>query len=51
MPASVHANGMLLVQAASLAALAAAGSGWFWEAATGGTLWILVPGAATITVP
>jgi alpha-D-xyloside xylohydrolase len=52
MPASVHANGASLARAASLAALAAAGSGWFWETATGGTLWILVgAGAATITVP
>jgi alpha-D-xyloside xylohydrolase len=49
MPASVHANGVVLPQAQSLAALD--GSGWFWEPATGGTLWILVPGAATITVP
>ncbi len=51
MPTSVHANGASLAQAASKDALAAAASGWFWEAATGGTLWILVPGAATITVP
>ncbi|HEY1812771.1 MAG TPA: TIM-barrel domain-containing protein [Kofleriaceae bacterium] len=51
-PATVLANGAPLAQAASLDALAAAGSGWFWESATGGTLWILVPGApATISVP
>ncbi|HEY1552195.1 MAG TPA: TIM-barrel domain-containing protein [Kofleriaceae bacterium] len=51
MPASVHANGVALMQAASYDALVAAGTGWYWEAATGGTLWIAVPGAATITVP
>jgi alpha-D-xyloside xylohydrolase len=45
LPASVSG----LTQHASLPELQAAGSGWFWEPATGGTLWILVPGAATIT--
>ena len=39
----------MLVQAPSLAALKAAGSGWFWEPATGGTLWILTPTAGTFT--
>ena len=45
MPSSVAG----LTQHASLAELQSAGSGWFWEPATGGTLWILVSGAATIT--
>ena len=35
-PASVGT----LTQRASLAALEAAPDGWFWEPATGGTLWI-----------
>lgn len=39
-----------LAQRASLAALEAASDGWFWEPATGGTLWIKVAGAATVTV-
>ena len=51
MPSSVHANGAALTQAASLDALVAAGSGWYWDSATGGTLWIAVPAAAAITVP
>lgn len=43
-PASVGS----LVPQASLAALEAAPSGWFWEPATGGTLWIKIPsGTAT----
>lgn len=50
-PASVRAGGLPLAQAASLPALVAARDGWFWEGATGGTLWIKVPGTATITVP
>jgi len=37
-----------LIQRASLAALETAPDGWFWEPATGGTLWIKVPsGTAT----
>lgn len=49
-PSAVTAGGVALAQAASLAALQTAGSGWFWESATGGTLWILVPpGAAQIS--
>ena len=50
-PASVHASGTLLTQRASLAALQAATDGWFWDASTGGTLWIAVSGSATIAVP
>jgi alpha-D-xyloside xylohydrolase len=45
MPASLPA----LTQYTSRAALLAAGSGWFWEPATGGTLWILVSGAASVS--
>ncbi len=40
---------MALAQVASLDALTT--SGWYWDAATGGTLWIAVPAAAAITVP
>ena len=36
-----------LAQYSSRAQLLAAGSGWFWEPATGGTLWILTAGSAT----
>ena len=43
-PASVGT----LTQQTSLAALEAAPSGWFWEPATGGTLWIKTP-AGTVT--
>ena len=38
-----------LTQYSSRAQLLAAGSGWFWEAATGGTLWILTPSAGSVT--
>ncbi len=48
-PTSVSTEAGVLVERASLAALVAAGDGWFWEPATGGTLWVAVPGAATIT--
>ncbi len=62
-PGSVFAKGVLfeviataqpttvgtLAQYASRDQLLAAGSGWFWESATGGTLWILLPGAGSIT--
>jgi alpha-D-xyloside xylohydrolase len=41
-PTGVHAGADALVQAASFAALQAAATGWFWEPATGGTLWIKV---------
>jgi alpha-D-xyloside xylohydrolase len=47
---SVSANGAPLTQRASRAELDAATEGYFWEAATGGTLWIKVPGTATIVV-
>ncbi|MEP6859682.1 MAG: TIM-barrel domain-containing protein [Deltaproteobacteria bacterium] len=49
-PLGVHDAGGVLAQTASLAALKTAGSGWFWEPATGGTLWILLPGMGTATV-
>jgi alpha-D-xyloside xylohydrolase len=49
-PSGVHDAGGPLAQAASLAALKTAGSGWFWEPATGGTLWILLPALGTATV-
>jgi alpha-D-xyloside xylohydrolase len=49
-PSGVHDAAGPLVQAASLAALQAAGSGWFWEPATGGTLWIALAGAGVATV-
>ncbi len=50
MPAAVSTDAGMLMPHASRAELLAAGSGWFWEPATGGTLWILVPGAATATI-
>jgi alpha-D-xyloside xylohydrolase len=50
MPTSVSTAAGPLAPQTSRAALLSAGSGWFWEPATGGTLWILVPGAATATV-
>ena len=49
-PSGVQDAAGPLAQAASLAALKTAGRGWFWEPATGGTLWILLPAAATATV-
>jgi alpha-D-xyloside xylohydrolase len=51
LPASVHAGGVALVHQPSLAALEAAGTGWFWESTTAGTLWIEVAGAATVAIP
>jgi alpha-D-xyloside xylohydrolase len=50
MPAMVRNGSTVLVAQASFAALKAAPSGWFWEAATGGTLWIKVAGPATIAL-
>ncbi|HEX7701805.1 MAG TPA: hypothetical protein VF403_13800, partial [Kofleriaceae bacterium] len=41
-PTGVHVGATALVEAASFAALGAATNGWFWESATGGTLWIKV---------
>ncbi|MEO8844016.1 MAG: TIM-barrel domain-containing protein [Kofleriaceae bacterium] len=41
-PTGVHAGATALGEAASLAALESAATGWFWEPATGGTLWIKV---------
>jgi len=38
-----------LTQQSSLAALEAAQSGWFWEPATGGTLWIKTSNAGSIS--
>ncbi len=48
-PAMVKSGTTVLAERASLAALKTAGDGWFWEPATGGTLWIGVTAAATIT--
>ncbi|HTR56204.1 MAG TPA: TIM-barrel domain-containing protein [Kofleriaceae bacterium] len=49
-PTQVTANGTALAQQASLAALKAAGTGWFHDpSATGATLWIEVAGAASVT--
>ena len=50
-PASVHDGATVLQQRGSLMALKQATDGWFWEAATGGTLWIKVAGSSSITVP
>ena len=50
MPTSVATAQGPLAHQASLAALEAAPSGWFWETATGGTLWIKVATAAVVTV-
>ncbi|HEY1553375.1 MAG TPA: TIM-barrel domain-containing protein [Kofleriaceae bacterium] len=48
-PAQVTDGATPLAQQASLAALQAAGSGWFYDpTATGGTLWIEVASAATV---
>jgi hypothetical protein len=49
-PTGVHAGGAALVQAASFAALQTAATGWFWEPATGGTLWIKVADQQLATV-
>jgi hypothetical protein len=49
-PAMVTGNGSALTQRASKQDLELNGEGWFWEPATGGTLWIYVTGGATITV-
>ena len=49
-PASVTSNGTALVERPSLASLEAVSDGWFWEPATGGTLWIQVAGAAQIQI-
>ncbi len=48
-PAGVRDTNGPLVETASLAALETAGTGWFWEPATGGTLWIAVAGANRVT--
>ncbi len=49
-PSAVSAGGDALAERASLAELEAAADGWWWEAATGGTLWIKVAQGATIAV-
>lgn len=50
-PVSVKNNGTALTERNSRAALDAAADGWFYDAAaTGGTVWIKVPGAAAITI-
>jgi alpha-D-xyloside xylohydrolase len=50
-PTAVLDGATPLPEHASAAALAAASSGWFYDAAaTGGTLWIKIAGAATLTV-
>lgn len=50
-PTQVLDGATLITPRASYAALQAAAEGWFWDAAsTGGTLWIKLPGAATIRV-
>ncbi|HUS33520.1 MAG TPA: hypothetical protein VMZ53_33690, partial [Kofleriaceae bacterium] len=50
-PAAVTTVSGALTQRASYAALQAAADGWFYDAtATGGTLWIKLAGAATVTV-
>jgi hypothetical protein len=49
-PTSVMSGDTALTERASLLLLEGASDGWFWEAATGGTLWIKVPGTATISV-
>ena len=43
-PTGVHDANGTLAALGSLAALKAAPAGWFWEPATGGTLWIKSPG-------
>jgi len=48
-PSSVSSEAGALAQLGSRAELQSAGSGWFWEAATGGTLWIELPGAGSVT--
>ena len=51
-PSGVHVGATALVQAASLAALQTAATGWFWEPATGGTVWIkLAPGQLAVIDP
>jgi alpha-D-xyloside xylohydrolase len=49
-PASVSAGGADLPQLSGKDALADASQGWFWETATGGTLWIKIAGATTVTI-
>ncbi len=48
-PTVVMVDGVAVPELASRAAAIAATSGWFWEPATGGTLWIKVAGAATVS--
>jgi alpha-D-xyloside xylohydrolase len=50
LPASVRSGGTVLAQVADVAALATVQAGWFWEPARGGTLWIKLTGASTVTV-
>ena len=52
MPTMVHDGATMLAAAATLADLQAPASapGWFWEASTGGTLWIKTGAAATISI-
>jgi alpha-D-xyloside xylohydrolase len=49
-PTSVMSGQSALTERASLVLLEGASDGWFWEPATGGTLWIKVPGTASIAV-
>jgi alpha-D-xyloside xylohydrolase len=50
MPASIMNGSVAVPQLGSLAAVQAAASGWYWEAATGGTLWIKSSGAAALAI-
>jgi hypothetical protein len=50
MPSSIMNGSVAVPHLASLAAVQAATSGWFWEAATSGTLWIKVSGAAALAI-
>jgi len=50
-PTAVRDGATALTHRTSYATLIGASEGWFWDAAaTGGTLWIKVPGAATLSV-
>ena len=50
MPATVTDGGTTLVQAGTLQLLETTTTGWFWEAATGGTLWIKTGASASIAI-
>jgi alpha-D-xyloside xylohydrolase len=49
-PSSVVNHGSALTRQPGMDALKASSDGWFWESATGGTLWVKVSGAASITI-